>query len=118
MGQGGALFGCFEAIVMGSRGRLTPNKIADSDMRSGSFSGIAERFADTKRLRRIELATLFFKRLRRLWRLLQPTQIIVGPFAGCDRVCCLLGLVFAILHDMLPATLCLRVFSSRVPLIF
>ena len=102
---------------MSSRRRLPSTKIADSDTSSGSFSSVAQRFADTKRLRRIELATSIFKVSEEMWRLPLPTQIIVGPFAGCQSLCCLLGMVFAVLHDMLPATLCLRVFSSRVPLI-
>ena len=59
--QGSALSSCvddcFGAIGMSRRGRLSSTKIANSDTRGGSFSGVRKGFADTKRLRRGEPAT-------------------------------------------------------------
>ena len=53
---------CFGVIGWSRRGRLSTMKIAGSDMRSGSFSGIMHRFADTKTVHRRKSATSNFKR--------------------------------------------------------
>ena len=104
-GQDSALFGYvggrFGVICFSSRGGPFSAKIAISDMWSGSFSGVIQGL----RIRKggVDMSQPFHdsKDSEKLGRLLLPTQMVIGPFVGCRILRCLLGLVFAVFHDML-----------------